>query len=264
MKQAEKKSAPLPFLPVSDAQAATLLRLTRENVTKSPIQGYAGVGTLGEKRMHAILKHFLCGDEDYHEVGILDTNFVADVKLGNTLYEVQTSTVFPLKPKLEHYLSATKFDVVVVHPMTYGGRITRIDPRTGEILSSRRSPIYETPLAFLADLYPLRTFLQNPRLSFYLLFMEVEDFRLPYRGRGKRQKVEKIPFSLLGQLTLAKKEDYAALIPKELPSSFSAKEFSTAARLYGRATYSALHVLAAAGALREEKEKGKPFLFTRI
>lgn len=263
MKREKQSAAALPFLPAGDAQAAKLLRLTRENVRSSPVQGYAGVGTLSEKRLHAILKHFLCEDEDYHEVGVLDTNFVADVRLGNTVYEVQTSSLLPLKPKLEHYLSNTAFDVVVVHPMTYGGKITRIDPASGEILSSRKSPIYETPLSFLAELYPLRDLLQNPRLSFYLLFMEMEDFRLPHK-RGKREKIEKIPLSLLGELTLSCKEDYAALLPASLPQAFSAKDFSKAAHLYGLATYSALHTLAAAGALKEEKEKGKPFLFTRI
>ena len=63
-------------------------------------------------------------------------------------------------------------------------------------------------------------------------------------------------------LTLSALSDYAALIPPTLPDTFTAKEFSKAARLQGRNLSGALKVLLATDALRREKQ-GKTWLYSR-
>ena len=262
MKAPGKKTA-LPFVPASSEDEKRFADATETVLQKAPVSGYAGVGTLAEKPMHAILKHFLSEDEDCHEVGVLDTDYVSDVRLGNVVYEVQSGSVFPMQKKIAHYLCATDCSVVVVHPMVWGGKLIRLDPKTGEVFSAKAYALHEKPLRFLADLYPLRSFLANGRLSFRLFFVEIEDYRLPHPRRGKREKLVRLPTRLLGEMTLAKASDYATLIPKELPASFAAKEFADATHLRGRGVYSILHVLSAAGALKEEKDEKGRFLFTR-
>ena len=263
MRATNKKAAALPFVPASPEDEKRFARATETVLQKAPASGYAGVGTLAEKPMHAILKHYLSEDEDYHEVGVLDTDYVSDVRLGNTVYEVQSGSVFPMQKKVAHYLGATDCSVVVVHPMSWGGKLIRLDPKTGEVFSAKTYALHEKPLWFLADLYPLREFLASDRLSFQLLFVEIEDYRLPHTRRGTREKLVRVPTRLLGELTLKQTSDYAALIPEELPVSFAAKEFADATHLRGRGVYSILHVLSAAGALKEEKDEKGRFVFTR-
>ena len=257
------KRTALPFDSALPEEQERFSRATEAILKKAPPSGYAGVGTLAEKPMHAILKSYLCEDEDYHEVGVLDTDYVSDVRLGETIYEVQSGSVFPMKEKIAHYLNKTDCRVVVVHPMLWGGTLIRLDPKSGEVLSHRKSSVREQPLFFLADLYSLRASLRNDRLSFRLLFVEVDDYRLPHAGRGKREKLVRIPTRLLGTLELSCADDFAALLPDELPNSFSAKDFATAVRIRGRGVYSILHVLSSVGALQETKDEKGHFVFTR-
>lgn len=259
----KKTNKPLPFVPATPYECGRFERITAQVLETSPRASYAGVGTLAEKPMHAILKRFLSENEDEHEVGVLDTGYVSDVRIGDTVYEVQSGSVYPLKEKIGHYLDNTDCRVVVLHPMIYGGKLIRLDPGTGEVLSQRKLPTREHPLLFLADLYSLRSYLLGDRLTFRLLFLEVDDYRRPHAGRGKKEKIERIPTRLFGSLELSTKADYAALIPGNLPDSFSAKAFSLAAHLRGRAVYSILHVLAAAGALTESKDEKGHYVFTR-
>ena len=258
-----KRTSALPFRSASPEEQERFLRARETILKKAPRAGYAGVGTLAEKPMHAILKHYLSEDEDDHEVGVLDTDYVSDVRLGNTIYEVQSGSVFPMKEKIAHYLNKTDCRVVVIHPMLWGGSLIRLDPNSGEVLSKRKSSVREQPLFFLSDLYSLRTHLSSDRLSFCLLFVEADDYRLPHAGRGKREKIVRIPTSLLGRLELCRAADFASLLPSSLPDSFSAKEFALAAHLRGRAVYSILHVLSSAGALQETKDEKGHFVFTR-
>ena len=91
-------------------------RMCEAALLQGRTQGDSGIGTLQEKRLHSIIKHFLCDNEDYHEVGVLDTRFVSDVRIGNLVFEVQTGDFFPMKKKIEHYLQNTDCLVTVVHP----------------------------------------------------------------------------------------------------------------------------------------------------
>ena len=46
-----------------------------EDVLRTPPEGDSegGIGTLGEKRMHALIKRFLCPNTDFHEVPLVGT-----------------------------------------------------------------------------------------------------------------------------------------------------------------------------------------------
>ena len=84
---------------------------------------YGGIGTLGEKQMHAAIKRFICPDEACHEVKIDGSalcissvgdgednkkkkrRFVADVLMGDTIFEIQTGAFSPLREKIEWILN---------------------------------------------------------------------------------------------------------------------------------------------------------------
>ena len=111
---------------VDAAHKARFDRLCREAASAPRGVGDEGIGTLGEKRMHAIIKRYLSEDHTYHEVGVLNTGYVSDVRIGNDVYEVQTGAFYPMKKKIAHYLENTDCTVTVVHPMAGRDREERL------------------------------------------------------------------------------------------------------------------------------------------
>ena len=105
--------------------------------------GTLGIGTLGEKTLHRVLKTYLCPDSDYHEVGI--GPFVADALVENTLYEIQSAGLFPLKKKLAYYLANTDKKVQIVCPILTAKRLIWVDPESGfgviTELNTQRDPL---------------------------------------------------------------------------------------------------------------------------
>ena len=61
-----------------------------------------GIGTLGEKTLHAILKHYLEPVTENHEIRI--GTFVADIANEDGVIEIQTANFNKLRTKLERFL----------------------------------------------------------------------------------------------------------------------------------------------------------------
>ena len=81
---------------------------------------YDGIGTLGEKQMHAAIKRFICADESKHEIKLdkprdnadgkaKARRFVADILDGKTVYEIQTGSFAPLVKKIQWILDNTDY-----------------------------------------------------------------------------------------------------------------------------------------------------------
>ncbi len=261
----KKKQTTFPNVRVSDADRARFARLCTEAARTRRSEGDGGFGTLAEKRMHAVIKRFLCPNEDFHEVGVAGTRFISDVRIGNDVYEVQSGAFYPMKKKIAHYLGKTDCTVTVVHPITVNKWITEIDPATGELLSRKRSPKHERTSDLLAELYSLIDHLPNDRLRFRLLLIEAEEFRLAgarrHRGRLVSARYEGMPLALLDVLDFSTPEDFRHFLPQELPSPFAVKDFSRATGIRGRDAYSAVRVLAALGILEPAEPIGRAMAF---
>lgn len=261
-----KKAAPrrheVAIPPPPPTHVSRFERMCEAALCTGRVQGEAGIGTLQEKRLHSIIKHFLCDNENYHEVGLTDTRFVADVKIGNIIFEVQTGSFFPMKKKIEYYLQNTDCTVTVVHPIPVIKWISWIDPDTHEIAPRTRSPKKGRPEDLLPQLYYLAPHLQNPRLCYRLLFLEVEDFRM-LNGRRSRdrkrgsERYERIPLSLLGEMELNTPADFLQFIPEELPAHFTVKQFSALTGIRGRDAYSSVRALCALGLFEEAEPIGR-------
>ncbi len=230
--------------------------------------GEAGIGTLAEKRLHLILKRFLCEDEDFHEVGVPDTRYVSDVRIGNEIFEVQTGDFYPMQKKILHYLAHTDCTVTVVHPIAVKKWVSWIDAKTGETVERRPSPQKGRPEDLLPQLYGLLPALGDPRLRFRLLLIEAEDFRtLSGRTRNRKKgskKYERIPLSLLGDVTYSSPEDFRSMIPADLPPHFTVKQFSGLTKLRGIDAYSAVRALVALGLLSPADPIGRSMGFQVI
>ena len=235
-------------------------RLCLEAATHGRTDGANGFGTLAEKRLHAVIKKYLCENEQLHEVGVAGTRFVSDVRIGNEVLEVQTGSFFPMKKKIAYYLENTDLTVTVVHPIAVTRWMSWVDPVTTE-LSPRRKVRSETPQELLPELYYLSEHLQHPRLRFQLLLLEVQDFRVLNGWSKDRKKgsnrYERMPLALLGEQSFSKPSDFEILLPQALPAHFTVKDFSALSKLRGRKAYSAVHALAALGLIEQAEPIGR-------
>ncbi len=247
------------------ARRARFRRLAEDAARERHVPGLAGFGTLQEKRLHAVVKRYLCEDTDYHEVGVKDTRYVADVRVGDDVYEVQTGSFYPLKAKIAYYLEQTDCTVTVVHPIAVERTVSWVDPDAGTVSLPRKVARRGRPEELLPELYPLLPHLSNPRLRFRLLLLSVQDFRLLNgwsrdRKRGS-VRYDRIPVDLLEDVCFSRPEHYRRFLPPSLPSPFTVPDFSRTTKLRGRNAYSAVRALAALGVIRQMTPARRPMAF---
>lgn len=242
---------------MDDAMLHWALGQVRANAlhAASGADGYGGIGTLGERTLHATMKYCFEPDPRFHEIPV--EGFVTDIARPSGMVEIQTGSLYPLARKLPVLLRHGP--VTVVHPLSVEKWVRWVDPATGEVTPPRRSPRPDRPSDALPELFWVRGLLAEPGLRICLVRLAVEDYRLK-NGRGPDGKkggarYERIPTAYLGQLTLCGPQDCAALLPEGLPPVFTAAEFAAASRLRGRRCSAALKLLNDCGILAHTGEK---------
>lgn len=238
---------------MEEQEKCRFARLCEEEVAQVEIGASDGIGTYGEKRLHRILKRFVCADADCYEVKV--GRYIADVLDGGELTEIQTGSLRPLLPKLRYYLAHTEYRVTVLYPIIAEKTLFCMDPQSGELLSKKRSPKHGRAEDALAELFWLSELLLSPRITVRLLLITAEEYRFSERMRYRKQgayDAERYPRTVQDCLILRQKEDYRCFLPKDA-ASFTAEEYARVSRLKGRRLYSALNCLCALSLLRREK-----------
>ncbi len=227
---------------------------------RAPASG--GIGTLGERTLHAALKYCYEPDARFHEIPM--AGFVTDIARTDTVIEIQTGSFYPLRRKLPALLAAGP--VTVVHPLAVQKRIVWVDPDTGELSEPRKSPRADRLSDLLPELFWLLDLLEEPGLRFELPLLAMEEYRLKNGVGTDRKKhatrYERIPTGWLGRINLSEPQDFAVLLPPGLPQPFTAAEFSGAARLRGRRASAALKTLQQLGTVyRTGEQRGRAYLY---
>lgn len=222
-----------------------------------------GIGTLGEKRLHKILKRFLEENEENHEVKV--GTYFADILSGNMITEIQTGSFRPLREKIAYYLENTPYDITVVRPLPYVKTVCMVERESGELLSRKKSPRRTRPRDILRDWYYLAEFLSNPRFALRFLLLEEDEYRMTKkktRRWGKESELyERIPTALLDEELYEYQSDYLKFLPEDMPAEFSAAEYGKRAKLHGYAIYSALKLLEAVGLVEKGEKKGRSYIY---
>lgn len=219
-----------------------------------------GIGTLGEKSLHAIIKNYVEPDEDYHEVPL--EGYVADVYREGHIYEIQTANFNTMRGKLAKFLPLYK--VTIVYPIPATKWLRWIDEESGEVTDRRKSPKRGTPQAVFAELYKIKSFLKDPNLSISILLIDMEESRL-LNGWSKDRKKgscrhDRIPTELVEELHLEQVEDYRMLVPPEL-ERFNSREYAKASRLTVKGAQTALNVLHYLGIVERVGKQGNSYLY---
>ena len=217
-----------------------------------------GVGTLGEKTLHAVLKRMIEPDMARHEVKL--GRYTADVLNERGVFEVQTRSIHRLKPKLAALLPY--YPVTVVLPVIEEKWLLNMDGETGELVKRRKSPKGERPAGMLPALVYLKPFLQDPNLSLLLVRLAGEEVRrLTGQKRHPAQKLAFAPTEFRGTVLLHDPADYAALLPSGLPETFTAQELGKAMGLPASDRSAAANVLWYMGVLRRTGRQGSAYLY---
>ena len=242
---------------------------------------YGGIGTLGEKQMHAAIKRFICPDETCHEVKIdgsplcIDRGdgdnknktrrFVADVMKDGIIYEIQTGSFAPLREKIKWILENTTYKIIVIHPIAETKWLNYINSN-GDIEKRTKSPKKGSFKDIAGEVYYFQEFIENPRFSLVLLMMEAEQYKknsvTSSKKRPKYEKYELIPISLLSAQIFKSTQDYKIFIPDALPEKFTTKNYSILTKIRGRDAYSIVKTLTYLGLFEEAGKIGRATAYT--
>jgi hypothetical protein len=225
--------------------------------------GINGIGTLGEKTVHSVLKNYLSPDSINHEIKV--AGFVADICTGHEIIEIQTRNFDKLRRKLRAFLSAAP--VTIVYPIPYTKWIRWVNPQTGEISPPRKSPRKGTPYAIFPELYKIKDFLLEPNLSLRIEMINLEEYKYLDGWSTDRRKgstrCDRIPTELVEEIIISKASDYELLIPAVLEEHFSSKDYKKASGLPLHTAQTALNILYYVGVVDRSGKKGNSYLYER-
>ncbi len=222
---------------------------------------YTGIGTLSEKTTHAILKLTYCPNPAFHEISVEGS--IAEICTGTEIIEIQSAAFHQLRKKLDKFLPL--MPVTIVYPIPHTKWLRWIDPQTGEVLQSRKSPKCGSPLEISRQLVHLLDYLSQPNLHFCIAMLDLEEYRLlDGWSRDKKKgshRYDRIPSKLADQILIDRVEDYMQVIPYPLTEPFTVKDFEKAARISHKTAADAITVLRRLELIRHVGNKGQAFLY---
>ena len=221
------------------------------------------IGVLSEKTLHSVIKRFIEPNEMLHEVKI--SGYYSDIKNDDGIFEVQTRSFNRLRAKLKSYLETET--VTIVYPIPAVKRLIWIDAQTGELTTPRKSPKHGSYFDAFPELYKLDKLIANESLRVLLLMIDMDEYRYLNGWSADRKKGstrhERYPIALADSLLIATKEDYEGLLPSDLCSPFTSKEFASAARIRTRIAQTVLTVLSKRGAVQCVGKSGRLNLYMK-
>lgn len=225
------------------------------------------IGTLKEKTVHAVLKHYLEPREVYHEKQVL--GFYADILTEHGIVEIQTSHFNLLRKKLSVFLE--QYSVTIAYPIPYIKWIKWIDEETGEISEKRKSPKKGSIYHVLDELYKIKPYLLHPNFKLQLLLINVEEYRLLNGWSQDKKKgssrYDRIPLELVDEHMISKASEYKCFLPvvlDTLKDGFTSKDYQKATGLSLKKAQTALNVLWSVGAVERVGKAGGAYLYERV
>ena len=219
-----------------------------------------GIGTLSEKTVHAVVKHYMEPNEAYHEVPL--EGFVADIFREDAVTEIQTAHFNVLRRKLDKFLPL--YPVTIVYPIPAVKWVIWVDPGSGAEVSRRKSPKKGSPYQAFNELYKIKSYLGDPNLRILFLFIDMEETRLlDGWSRDKKRgatKYDRIPLELVDEMLFERVEDYRMMIPPEL-SGFTTREYAKSTKIPLSHAQTALNIFYYLNVVERIGKKGNSYLY---
>ena len=224
--------------------------------------GSRHVGTLGEKPLHAALKHWYAAPGDLVEQPV--DGFVIDLVRGEQLIEIQTRSFSSMTRKLATLLDLGHH-VHVVHPVARETTLVKVD--ADGVVTRRRSPKRGSTVDLFAELVSLARLLDHPGLTFEVVLVRQEEVRTfdatrAWRRRGwvveERRLVE-----VCDRVLLDSPADLGALLPSGLPEEFTTSDLAHGLGRPRRLAQQMAYCLRHAGVVEVVGKRGNAHLHRR-
>ena len=175
--------------------------------------------------------------------------------------EIQTRGFGRLRPKLERLLP--EHPVLVVHPVAAERRVIRVDA-SGEVLSSRRSPKRDTPLAVFDELVFLPDALRHEGLAVEIALTREDVVHGPPDGRRRRRRPagRRHLVELVERVRFSEPSDLAAFLPSGLDEPFTVRELAAALPSTVLRAQRAAYVLRALGLIEPAGKRARAPVYT--
>jgi len=219
------------------------------------------IGTLSEKTVHAVVKNYYEPDEDKQEIPI--EGLYADIFTGSEIIEIQTRSFDQVRKKLDRFLSY--YPVTVVLPIPHTKWLIWIDEETGELTDKRKSPKKGNAYEAFRELYKIKQYLKEDRLTIKLLFLDIEEYRLLNGWSQDKKKgscrFDRIPVGLVDEVTLSCPQDYMQLLPDNLPDTFTCAEFAKLVKIPSKRANVVLNILTYLEVVERIGKKGNAYIY---
>jgi len=223
-----------------------------------------GIGTLGEKTLHAILKQYFGAEGAVRETRI--GPFVADIITDGGIVEVQTRAFNKLRKKLGVFLE--KAPVMVVYPIPRTKWLVWIDGQTGVASKKRKSPKQGCIYDAIPELYRIKPLLEHPNLSFCLALIDMEEYRYLDGWSKDRKKgstrCDRLPVDMVEEIYISNLDDYLKFVPAELKTQFTSMDYKDAAHTSLHVSQTALNILTGIGIVKRVGKQGRLYLYERV
>lgn len=186
------------------------------------------IGTLNEGPLHESLKALYTTANAEQEVPI--DGFVADVKLGQQLFEIQTTSFGAIRRKLEHLVQS--YSVVLVHPIAAQRTIVKLPVEQDAQATRRRSPKKRGLVNILDELVSIPQLLKHPNFELEAVLTDEEEILEYAPGKVRRRKgwrvVQRRLVEVREQHRFRCVDDLWALVPGKLGDTFGTAELALA------------------------------------
>ena len=238
--------------------------------TEEELTALNGIGTLAEKTIHSVLKHFYAGSPEYEELRVLPpagrgTGFVADVARPDGIFEIQTRHFYLLKKKLAAFLAVSP--VTIVYPVAHRKTLRWVDPADGTVSKARRTGKIDFGHRVLTELEGLGDLFPHDGLSVKLALLDVEEYKL-LDGYGKDRKIrasrsDGFPQELVAEVDLRCPEDYAYFLPDTLLTEFTSADYASCCGIHRNMAQTCVRVLTSLGVLERTGTSGRNYIYRR-
>lgn len=235
---------------------------TREGESYASVVAAHGVGTLKESHLHAALKQWCAQPGDEFEVSV--GQYVIDIVRGGQLIEIQTRGFSSMRQKLDSLLD--EHAIHIVHPIAARKWIVR-GPHDGKGSSRRKSPKSGTFYDLFAELVSFPWLIDHPNLSLEIVMTDQEEVRRFDGNKSWRRKgwtvIDRRLLEVTGSFNVERPEDLAALIPAEVPETFTTADLSKAIGRPKRAAQQMAYCLREIGVIDVVGKQGNALQYCR-
>jgi len=220
------------------------------------------IGLLAESSLHATLKSKFTSPGDFVEFEIMGS--IVDVFKHIEIVEIQTGSFGNIKSKISKL--AQVLPVRVVLPLAAERFISKFDT-LGNMLSRRRSPKKARYEDLFSQIIYLGPWIIGKPITLEVVMVSDEiiwqnDGKGSWRRKGWSITDRRL-INTLSSREFQSKDDYASLLPTELPQRFSVKHLAEYGKLPLRLSGQMLYFLAQINSVERLGREGRAYIYKR-